>query len=51
MENEKALLRAKLNVSIKNDNTFKIGNLKIVRKCEMISYVKFKARINEMLNL
>jgi hypothetical protein len=32
-------------------NTFNIGSLKEIKKCGMIKYVKFKVKVQELLNL
>jgi hypothetical protein len=50
VNNQKALIKAKVNVNIKN-NSIKIGNLKVTRKCGVISNVKFKRKVKELLDL
>jgi len=50
VNNQKALFKVKVNVNVKN-NSNKIGNLKVTRKCGLISNVKFKRKVKELLNL
>jgi len=50
VNNQKSLFKVKVNVNIKN-NSNKIGNLKVARKCGVISNVKFKRKVKELLNL
>ncbi len=51
MKDHKALLKAKVDINIKNKNAFKIGNLRIVEKCGLISCVEFKVKVKELLDL
>jgi hypothetical protein len=50
VNNQKALFKVKVNVNIKN-NSNKIGNLKVARKCGVISNVRLKRKVKELLNL
>jgi hypothetical protein len=51
VKDRKALLKTKVDVNIENKNAFKIGNLRVVGKCGLISCVEFKAKVKELLNL
>jgi len=44
VNNQKALFKVKVNVNIKN-NSNKIGNLKVARKCGVISNVSSKEKL------
>jgi hypothetical protein len=50
VEDREALLRAKVNVSIKK-NDFKIGNLKVALECDVIMDEEFKVKFKELLDL
>lgn len=51
MNDWKALLGEKIDVSIEKKNTFNTWSLKLVTNCEMISNTKFKARVKDLLDL
>jgi hypothetical protein len=46
-----ALLGGKIDVSIEKKNAFKTWNLRVVGNSEMISNTKFKARVEDLLDL
>ncbi len=47
----KLLLKEKVDVNKENKNAFKIGNLRVVGKCGLISCVEFKVKVKELLDL
>jgi hypothetical protein len=38
VEDQKVILKAKVDVALKKKNSFKIGNLKVAKDYEMITY-------------
>jgi hypothetical protein len=50
VDDQEVLLNSKVDVSIKM-NTDKITNLIVIKKCEMITYVNFKVKVNQLLTL
>jgi hypothetical protein len=49
VEDRKTLLKAKVDINILK--TLKIGSLKAIRKCGVIKYAKFKAKVKELVDL
>ncbi len=50
MEDQEALLRAKVDVSIKK-KVLKIGNIRVTRKCSVITDEEFQVKVKKLLDL
>jgi len=50
VKDQKVLLKAKWMLTLKK-KVFKIGNLKAVRKCNVITNEEFKVKVKELLDL